>query len=542
MGCIQSKEEKPFVNVIALPPGTGEASTEAASKQTTSTPPKDAVAEPVAASVNPAEPNGCARKVESQNIEARKVEAQRKEPRKPDVPEEMPPPIPAAVVKKPFSAPLEIATATSGVDFSSKDSSVDSFTGVSIKHSVDRIARSQVPYINDALLKIQSTAEGIRSGSNAQAGRGSGSESTKWEEKKSNFKTCLPEELLSDVSNLSYLGSGGYSSVFKANWHSATVALKLIASRWKDFEKSAGFDANPEDEDNDKEDKNSENKLQRADSFVSGDGFGSPAMNGTPASIAITWRDLLFCVGAKSGDYLTVVILEYCDWGCLSKAISKGVFVPSLGNAAEGRLRYRAMLRTVREMLQGLDHLHRLDVVHGDIKPANVQGDVAGPIHRLDVVHSDIKPANVLLKGSRSDRRGFAVQLIDYGLSRVVSGSNAMSGSAKGTLIYMGHIVVGVQAGNLRPPWPEHLNLGQTTPQLQALYQNCIAQNPKNRPLAREAVAILNRVENELRIELKAEFKANSGDNAFSNSHSLTPGQLPPIPPQKLATGSGAAR
>ena len=66
------------------------------------------------------------------------------------------------------------------------------------------------------------------------------------------------------------------------------------------------------------------------------------------------------------------MILEFCDWGCLNKAIVKGVFRPGLGSQSEGRLRYRAMLRTVREIVQGLDHLHRLDVVHGDVKPPNM--------------------------------------------------------------------------------------------------------------------------------------------------------------------------
>ena len=36
-----------------------------------------------------------------------------------------------------------------------------------------------------------------------------GAPAGRWEEKKTNFRTCAPEELLSDVSNLSYLGSGG---------------------------------------------------------------------------------------------------------------------------------------------------------------------------------------------------------------------------------------------------------------------------------------------------------------------------------------------
>lgn len=81
--------------------------------------------------------------------------------------------------------------------------------------------------------------------------------------------------------------------------------------------------------------------------------------------------------------------------GSLTAAIDKGLF--RTGGKWSRRLVLRAVLRTVREVAQGMLHMHRSGVVHG------------GPL----------TPSNVLLRGSRADRRGFSAKVADYGLSQV---------------------------------------------------------------------------------------------------------------------------
>ena len=52
--------------------------------------------------------------------------------------------------------------------------------------------------------------------------------------------------------------------------------------------------------------------------------------------------------------------------------------------------------------------------------PAPQIASAMGYLHKMGVVHCDLKPANVLLKSSNMDKRGFTVKVSDFGLSRCV--------------------------------------------------------------------------------------------------------------------------
>jgi len=250
--------------------------------------------------------------------------------------------------------------------------------------------------------------------------------------------------------------------------------------------------------------------------YVSGEGFGDPRKDmGYSLEGEVTWKEIIAATGVRPGDYMTVVIMDFCNRGSLATPISKGIFQPN--PAWTARVGQRALLRTAREIAQGLSHLHALDVVHGDLKPGNV-----------------------LLKASRADRRGFTAQVTDFGLSQVLEGESAVKGNVRGTIPYLSpemldgtmskpadiyafgimlwemitgqkpyrgmlqaQVVVGVRLGHLRPAWPTSLFA-----ELEPLYMRCIAQDPDARPTATQVVQELLKIEIKIRDALRTEKKA----------------------------------
>ena len=146
----------------------------------------------------------------------------------------------------------------------------------------------------------------------------------------------------------------------------------------------------------------------------SGEGFGDPydlSSTGREDKV-VGWPQILNDSHCKPGWYLTVIVMEYCSKGPLTDVISKGVFLNRSSKEME-RICLRAIIRTAREVAQGMSHLHACQVVHGDLKPCNV-----------------------LVRGSRADCRGFSVKVSDFGLSKSI-GSATMVDSEWGSLSFM---------------------------------------------------------------------------------------------------------
>ncbi|KAJ9514716.1 hypothetical protein QJQ45_028408, partial [Haematococcus lacustris] len=204
------------------------------------------------------------------------------------------------------------------------------------------------------------------------------------------------------------------------------------------------------------------------------DGFGAPG--GLGDDMCLSWVELLAHIGAKPNDYMTVIVMQHANYGQLWTAIKTSLTActrgqrhpphkqltcslhatPAAAAAAcwhpwqnkvftrrdgappsDKRRRLRALLRTAREIVMGMEHLHACNVVHGDLKPVSTQSE------RWPCDICLLRPlllllqANVLLHDSRADSRGFTAMLTDFGLAQFVSGAKHYCKNAGGTTAYM---------------------------------------------------------------------------------------------------------
>ncbi|GAX83025.1 hypothetical protein CEUSTIGMA_g10452.t1 [Chlamydomonas eustigma] len=84
------------------------------------------------------------------------------------------------------------------------------------------------------------------------------------------------------------------------------------------------------------------------------------------------------------------LVLEYCNFGCLQRALRKGVFLDS----STGQPNYTAVLEMACDVAKGMLHLHA-----------------------QNVIHSDLKAGNVMLQSSASNTCGAVAKIADFGMS-----------------------------------------------------------------------------------------------------------------------------
>ncbi|KAG2484644.1 hypothetical protein HYH03_016597 [Edaphochlamys debaryana] len=154
------------------------------------------------------------------------------------------------------------------------------------------------------------------------------------------------------------------------------------------------------------------------------------------------------------GPLCTALVMEFCDMGSLADAIDTGLFHKAAARAAAALGRNaRAEGAGGTGLLSSSPHdSSRLGRPPGPVAAGNTPQRLAGGaalravyltllevamalrhLHALNLVHCDVKPANVLLRSSASDPRGFTTKLSDFGFvdlmqPRAPSGDGAALG------------------------------------------------------------------------------------------------------------------
>lgn len=140
-----------------------------------------------------------------------------------------------------------------------------------------------------------------------------------------------------------------------------------------------------------------------ADSVMGGSAFSVASTHVSPVSHRSS---------VDRGTIETWMLLEYADRGSLEEAIEQHRFHRK---ALQGRPDLVSVYRTLLDVVSGMQYLHGLGLVHGDLKPANC-----------------------LLKSTVTDSRGFNVKLTDFGLSRMLDMDKShVSTKSFGTIPYM---------------------------------------------------------------------------------------------------------
>eukprot|EP00798_Chlamydomonas_sp_ICE-L_P000172 gene172-1695_t len=332
---------------------------------------------------------------------------------------------------------------------------------------------------------------------------------------------CSPEDLLQDITGLSYVGCGFFAKLFKGSWQSSKVAVKCVAlpsdglepanaHRWSEvmakdlahpnlvqtfMARCARVDGEYYKKVHSEPAANAGGLSEGHNTFVS----GGERLLLLPVSLETDTKAIVKLLSVPVDGIICVIIMDFVDGGPLLSALAKGIFLPR-GDAAGNRHKYRGLLRTICDIARGLEYLHSRDIIHGDLKPPNI---------------------------------------CDFGLSRLVEGSQAVDMTApKGSFAYMApevlqsctskaadvyalgimiwemqfgerpyqgmtvpEVLRGVLHGTLRPVW-RPLPYGDNHPELAELYIRCVQQGRDSRPTATEVVQELSNIEDRLRKQM----------------------------------------
>eukprot|EP00798_Chlamydomonas_sp_ICE-L_P005663 gene5663-8988_t len=202
------------------------------------------------------------------------------------------------------------------------------------------------------------------------------------------------------------LGEGGFAKVFRGLWRGLVVGVKVVCD----------------------DGKNEKMVVKNAHEIAILTAISHPnVVQAYTCMTDIMVRDMCTVCMRNATQQ---VIIEYCDLGNLSTALKSHVFhqrgddcklLDLLANAAS---RGMPDLFTPESANPGVDPvINMTSLTLTLIEIASAMGE----LHKMGVVHCDLKPANVLLKSSNNDPRGFTAKVSDFGLSRVEDDDSAAS-------------------------------------------------------------------------------------------------------------------
>ncbi|CAL8467290.1 g6827 [Coccomyxa elongata] len=195
--------------------------------------------------------------------------------------------------------------------------------------------------------------------------------------------------LLSDIEIGPHIGAGTFGQVYKGRWKGTSVAVKVIGHQ------GAGYKSNSQ---------------TSREAMI---GLASAHPNVVAVYRVITAENEIIAaeIWAKDGFNLkTYIVMEYCDKGTLEQHRKAGWAL--LQTDYQRGLVW--VLRCLLEIVFGMEYLHSLSIVHGDLKCANV-----------------------LCKSSTSDARGFTCKVADFGLSKTVATDGVSAITSKpGTAVF----------------------------------------------------------------------------------------------------------
>ncbi|KXZ55280.1 hypothetical protein GPECTOR_3g417 [Gonium pectorale] len=263
----------------------------------------------------------------------------------------------------------------------------------------------------------------------------------------------------------------------------------------------------------------------------------------------VPFQDILYHLDALPGRFLAKVIMEYCDSGTLLERINAGDFNTHPDRGALAMLSaMRALLWCLQQVVDGMEHLHSLNIIHGDLKPANVllasqPGSPLGYVSKVSdfglataleaseqtITHENWGTVLYMAPESCAGRCRKASDVYSFGvlLWQMVTGERPYAG------LQAGQVLLGVKTGTLKLQWPPWVNKS-----LSKVGQACLRFEPKERPGFKGIRSALSKIG--ARLDEKIAVVESVG---LRDSRVLGPstGNVPHLPPSACAVEAGGS-